>query len=689
MLGGGGNQNSSQNGNQSSNNNNMSPSLSPSSFVPYVPVSTNNSSNSSPFSNSSISSDNFPEGHHIILENYSKKKRGRAATTSTSSQKYLTDNIHNNVNVNNRRLHRMKSQRVEEIKKYNQTDNMNAHLQIDGYKNGNEKKNLYTLQEENINRANNIPQLLELFYHSGGNLQIPELIREHLVDRNIILQREFESNRRRGEIRDGARRTSREKKEEGRAAGNDGGAGSKDRNDVTGLRKKRQLRRRRLQHDSKHNSKSSKSTPKSQNRRNLDYMSRSPSHSPTMNSTNYSNSSNNNTGLTPTPSPIIIPWSPSWSWLPGYSGGNGPILRMQSGFDSFEGCLFFVGAFNDYPAIALWRDDPTGGSYTMPLPSKRTIQGFITAIVQVSLPFEDIPIPIPAPRPFQPKDYTLLILLSCVMVGVMLGALFAICCNSQGYTRIDSDENNGEFMMGIPLKTLSGGANYSVDFRECFERAMKARHLPTHESLLIINPKEIVLSKIIGEGSFGRVWNGQWRNNSVAVKEFVFAQAAIVGGSLERNNIIEEIVGEAGVMACLRHPKILQLYGCSLTMQAIWIVSEFCSRGSLRMLLNDSNLDLPLLKRVSICLDVADGMLYLHTRSPPIIHRDIKSHNIFITEPSPGHFVAKIGDWGSARAVALTGTFVRLASLLYYAVLYFIVQLCTVLCCNEVYCTGL
>ena len=107
------------------------------------------------------------------------------------------------------------------------------------------------------------------------------------------------------------------------------------------------------------------------------------------------------------------------------------------------------------------------------------------------------------------------------------------------------------------------------------------------------------------------------------------------------------------------------------------------------MLLNDSNLDLPLLKRVSICLDVADGMLYLHTRSPPIIHRDIKSHNIFITEPSPGHFVAKIGDWGSARAVALTGTFVRLASLLYSAVLYFVVQLCTVLCCNEVYCTGL
>jgi serine/threonine protein kinase len=206
-------------------------------------------------------------------------------------------------------------------------------------------------------------------------------------------------------------------------------------------------------------------------------------------------------------------------------------------------------------------------------------------------------------------------------------------------------------LTGIQLQTLTIGGGDTIDFRACFERAMKARHLPSHEFLLVINPREVVLNKIIGEGSFGRVWSGQWRNNAVAVKEFVFAQAAFAGGSLQRNSIIEEIVGEAGLMACLRHPKILQLYGCSLTMQAIWIVSELCVRGSLRMLLTDSRIDLPLIKQVSICLDIADGMLYLHSRNPPLIHRDLKSHNIFIAEPSPGQFVAKIGDWGSARAV--------------------------------------
>eukprot|EP00953_Heterococcus_sp_UTEX-ZZ885_P041340 21096-Heterococcus_DN1.PRE.2 len=37
----------------------------------------------------------------------------------------------------------------------------------------------------------------------------------------------------------------------------------------------------------------------------------------------------------------------------------------------------------------------------------------------------------------------------------------------------------------------------------------------------------------------------------------------------------------------------------------------------------------------------------------PIIHRDLKSHNVFIQETANGELQPKIGDWGSARAVAL------------------------------------
>lgn len=364
-----------------------------------------------------------------------------------------------------------------------------------------------------------------------------------------------------------------------------------------------------------------------------------------------------------TPAPSITVrkrWVPEWVWLPGFAGGNGPILRLSRGQNAFSEHLFLVGAFNNFPSVVMWSPGRSPEESISTLPSTQSLRGLVTTINQVRLKHSD---PLrPFPDSDSQKDYTFFILISCVMVGVFLGVTVTFGCRFSGYTKLptndlENQDEGGVPRGGIPLKTLSGdGLNTSgVDFKECFVKAMKARHLPTHESLLVINPKEIVLSRIIGEGSFGRVWSGQWRNSSVAVKEFVFAQAAIVGGSIERNRLIEEIVGEAGIMACLRHPKILQLYGCSLTMQAIWIVSELCIRGSLRAILSDEKVKLSLVRKLSICLDVADGMMYLHTRNPPIIHRDLKSQNIFITEPSPNHFVAKIGDWGSARAVALSG----------------------------------
>ena len=56
------------------------------------------------------------------------------------------------------------------------------------------------------------------------------------------------------------------------------------------------------------------------------------------------------------------------------------------------------------------------------------------------------------------------------------------------------------------------------------------------------------------------------------------------------------------------------------------------------------------MKLLPIARSVARGMLHLHTRFPPIMHRDLKPGNVFI-----GHgFVAKIGDFGMARVGADT-----------------------------------
>lgn len=47
----------------------------------------------------------------------------------------------------------------------------------------------------------------------------------------------------------------------------------------------------------------------------------------------------------------------------------------------------------------------------------------------------------------------------------------------------------------------------------------------------------------------------------------------------------------------------------------------------------------------SWCRQILKGLLFLHTRTPPIIHRDLKCDNIFITGPSGS---VKIGDLGLA-----------------------------------------
>ena len=48
--------------------------------------------------------------------------------------------------------------------------------------------------------------------------------------------------------------------------------------------------------------------------------------------------------------------------------------------------------------------------------------------------------------------------------------------------------------------------------------------------------------------------------------------------------------------------------------------------------MDDNDRVLPVDLRLNLALQVAEGMTYLHNQDPPIIHRDLKSHNIFVHE---------------------------------------------------------
>ena len=102
-------------------------------------------------------------------------------------------------------------------------------------------------------------------------------------------------------------------------------------------------------------------------------------------------------------------------------------------------------------------------------------------------------------------------------------------------------------------------------------------------------------------------------------------------------------------MTEMRHPHVVQFLGlCYLQGSELPALVMEKLDSSLDDLLETSP-DLPLALKQSLLADVARGLFYLHTRNPPVVHRDLSARNVLLTSS----LVAKISDLGNARIVDL------------------------------------
>ena len=160
--------------------------------------------------------------------------------------------------------------------------------------------------------------------------------------------------------------------------------------------------------------------------------------------------------------------------------------------------------------------------------------------------------------------------------------------------------------------------------------------------MMMIEPNTILqeryqVTRLIGQGGMGAVYEAvdQRLGTPVALKQ-TLAPGGQLGRAFER---------EARLLAMLRHPSLPKVIDHFADASGQYLVMEFIPGPDLAALLEDRGAPFG----VREVLDWADQLLqvleYLHTRQPPILHRDIKPQNLKIS----GEGVAVLLDFGLAR----------------------------------------
>uniref|UniRef100_A0ACD5TUN0 Uncharacterized protein n=1 Tax=Avena sativa TaxID=4498 RepID=A0ACD5TUN0_AVESA len=153
----------------------------------------------------------------------------------------------------------------------------------------------------------------------------------------------------------------------------------------------------------------------------------------------------------------------------------------------------------------------------------------------------------------------------------------------------------------------------------------------------------------IGQGGSGTVYRGQLSDGTlVAVKR-------------AKKNVYDKHMGhefrnEIETLRCIGHLNLVRFHGFLEYGGEQLIIVEYVPNGNLREHLEGLNGKiLEFSVRLEIAIDVAHAITYLHTYSDqPVIHRDIKSSNILLTN----NCRAKVADFGFAKLAPTDATHV-------------------------------
>ncbi|CAL8997473.1 unnamed protein product [Prunus brigantina] len=171
-------------------------------------------------------------------------------------------------------------------------------------------------------------------------------------------------------------------------------------------------------------------------------------------------------------------------------------------------------------------------------------------------------------------------------------------------------------------------------------KPIKIRHF--HYDDLVAATNGFAAESFLGKGSHGSVYKAVLDGGSLvaAVKKTKSSQTTSSSASLHNAE------NEIEILSRVHHPRLVNLIGfCSDSANDTkLIVVEYMPNGSLYDLLHLNSRPPGWTRRIRFGLHVAKAVHALHSSSPPVIHRDIKSSNVLIDRD----WNARLGDLGLA-----------------------------------------
>ncbi|RCV38619.1 hypothetical protein SETIT_8G157400v2 [Setaria italica] len=163
-------------------------------------------------------------------------------------------------------------------------------------------------------------------------------------------------------------------------------------------------------------------------------------------------------------------------------------------------------------------------------------------------------------------------------------------------------------------------------------------------------------SNLLGSGSFGSVYKGELDDQDGESRNLVAVKVL----KLQTPGALKSFIVECEALRNMRHRNLVKIVTTCASIDSRGndfkaIVYDFMPNGSLEGWLhpdaNDEQTEqryLDLAERVTILLDVAYALDYLHSDGPvPVIHCDLKSSNVLLD----ADMVAHVGDFGLAKII--------------------------------------